>query len=153
MKTARAGAVGIDLEIEYYWKLKKALAGSNRVYYTYRMANQGAPDKIHLTMRIPIALRKRLQRLAKKRGETLTDVVLSVLQKAVKDIELSPADYREIAAEVALNTEKIRGMKNPPAKTAVPAKTAPPSKAAKAAKTTRAVKAAKPATKKGAGKP
>ncbi len=137
MKTARWFTVGIDLELENYWKLKKGVAWSGRVCHTYDMANQGAADKVHLTMRIPIALRKRLQRLAKKRDETLTDVVLTVLQKAVKDIELSPADFREIAAEVALNTEKIQGMKKPAVKAAKTTKAVSTTKAAKPAAATR----------------
>jgi len=68
------------------------------------MPNAHAADKVILSMRIPITLRARLEKLAKKKGWTLSRLVISILQDSVYDIELTPEDYQQIAQAVAAKT-------------------------------------------------
>lgn len=64
------------------------------------MPNQPAPDKVILALRINRALKRRLEKLAKLRRETLTDVVIGILTQQVQNTELTPDDYRKIANEI-----------------------------------------------------
>lgn len=64
------------------------------------MPNQPAPDKVVLALRISRALKRRLEKLAKLRKETLTDVVIGILNQQVQNVELTPDDYRKIADEI-----------------------------------------------------
>jgi len=64
------------------------------------MPNQPAPDKVVLALRISRALKRRLEKLAKQRKETLTDVVIAILNQQVQNVELTPDDYRKIADQI-----------------------------------------------------
>lgn len=90
----------LAISIEGYFSLKKMVAERGWVWHTSSMANQPAPDKKHLTLRMPRVLHARLKKLAKKRGETVTEVALSIMHKAVDSIELTPAEFRQIADEI-----------------------------------------------------
>jgi len=68
------------------------------------MPNAHAADKVILSMRIPITLRARLEKLAKKKGWNLSRLVISILNDAVYDIELTKEDYQAIAQAVAAKT-------------------------------------------------
>jgi hypothetical protein len=68
------------------------------------MPNAHAADKVVLSVRIPITLRARLEKRAKKKGWNLSRLVISILNDAVYDIELTPQDYQEIAQAVATKT-------------------------------------------------
>lgn len=76
------------------------------VWHTSGMPNQGSSDKTFLTVRIPRALYHRIKRLAQQRGETVTDLVLSILNRSVQDVELTPEDYRKIADEIEKASRK-----------------------------------------------
>jgi len=64
------------------------------------MPNQPSLDKEVLSFQVPRTLKVRVAKLAKKRGEYMSETVISTLTHATKDIELTPEDYREIAAAI-----------------------------------------------------
>lgn len=64
------------------------------------MPNQPAPDKVILAIRITRALKRRLEKLAALRKESVTDVVIAILNQQVQSVELTPDDYRKIADEI-----------------------------------------------------
>ena len=68
------------------------------------MPNAHSADKVILSMRIPITLRARLEKLAKKRGWNLSRLVISILNDSVYDIELTKEDYQAITEAVAAKT-------------------------------------------------
>jgi hypothetical protein len=70
-------------------------------------------DKDHLNIWIQRGLMKKLNKLAKDRGESLTDVVAWILTKAVANVELTSDDYREIAEETK-KAEQLRAAKRVP---------------------------------------
>lgn len=70
------------------------------------MANQPDPDKILYGIRMPRTLHARLVKLAAKRGETLKDTVLAILNKSVDKIALDENDYKEIAEATRAALEK-----------------------------------------------
>lgn len=63
----------------------------------YPVPNARAADKEIITFYIPRTLAVRLRKMARKRGETLTDLCISIWTRETKHIELSPEDYQAIA--------------------------------------------------------
>jgi len=63
------------------------------------MANQPAPDKQMLSVRIARALYLRLVKQAKRRRMSLADLTRCSLQEAAADVELTPEDHARIAGE------------------------------------------------------
>lgn len=61
--------------------------------------NSRSLDKDHLNIWIQRGLMKKLKKLSIERGESLTEVVVWILTKAVSHIELNSDDYREILEE------------------------------------------------------
>jgi hypothetical protein len=53
-----------------------------------------------LALRIPRALKVRLEKKAKGNRMTLSDYVVWILTRETNDVELSPDDYRKIADEI-----------------------------------------------------
>lgn len=90
----------VAISAESFFCLRKLVAQWGRVCHTLDMPNQGAADKKHLTIRMPVILWRRVKKLADSRGETVTDVVLSIIHKSVDNVELTPAEIRQIADEV-----------------------------------------------------
>lgn len=84
------------------WKnVKKGIERSLTPWHVVgAMPNQPAPDKVILALRISRTLKRRLEKLAKQRKETITEVVIAILNQQVQHVELTPDDYRKIAAEV-----------------------------------------------------
>lgn len=70
------------------------------------MANQPDPDKILYGVRMPRTLHARLVKLAAKRGETLKDTVIAILNKSVEKIALDDNDYKAIAEATRAAVEK-----------------------------------------------
>lgn len=64
------------------------------------MPNQPSPDRAMLSLRIPRALKARLEKKAKVTNMTLSDYVVWILTRETQDVELSPDDYRKIAKEI-----------------------------------------------------
>ena len=64
------------------------------------MPNQPSPDRAMLALRIPRALKVRLEKKAKGNSMTLSDYVVWILTRETNDVELSPDDYRKIADEI-----------------------------------------------------
>lgn len=64
------------------------------------MPNQPSADKEVLSFQVPRTLKRRLVKLAKSRGEALSETVIAVLTNATIDIELTPEDYQSIAEAV-----------------------------------------------------
>lgn len=63
------------------------------------MPGKRAADKTTLSVTIPRTLMRRLKKLAIQKKCTVTDVVLSLIGYAVKDVELTSIDYSKIAEE------------------------------------------------------
>lgn len=59
--------------------------------------NQPAADKTVLSILVKRTLYAQLRALAEKRGQSLADTCRDILNAAVFDIELTPADYANIA--------------------------------------------------------
>lgn len=70
------------------------------------MANQPDPDKILYGIRMPRTLHARLVKLAAKRGESLKDTVIAILNKSVERVPLNDDDYKEIAEATRKAVEK-----------------------------------------------
>ncbi len=70
------------------------------------MANQPDPDKILYGIRMPRTLHARLVKLAAKRGESLKDTVIAILNKSVEKVPLNDDDYKEIAEATRKAVEK-----------------------------------------------
>jgi hypothetical protein len=66
---------------------------SNRSY----VPNQHAPDKESVSCKVPRGLKRKLERLAAQRGETLSELVVGIFTKATDGITLTSDDYEEIA--------------------------------------------------------
>jgi hypothetical protein len=65
------------------------------------MPNQPAPDKEVLSFKVNRALKARIVKLAKRRGETMSETIVSILSNATQDIQLSAEEYQEISIAVA----------------------------------------------------
>lgn len=65
------------------------------------MPNQPSPDKVVISFQIPRPTKRRLEKLAKKRGENLSQTITGILYHATEHIELTPEDYQAIAQAVA----------------------------------------------------
>jgi len=105
-------AITVAIPKETSFALKKGVAHLNWVYYTESMPDQPAADKDTITIRVSRALKKRLQKLAERRNESLTDVVLGFIEKAVRGVELTAQDYKQIAADVAEAEKRIEAKKS-----------------------------------------
>jgi len=81
-------------------KAEKSVARLLTPCQFHPVANQPAPDKTMFALRIPRALKVRIQKAAKHHRMSLTDFVMFVLQRETKDVELTPDDYRRIAKEI-----------------------------------------------------
>lgn len=62
--------------------------------------NKRSATKTYVSAWIPRALKRKLAKLAKTRGESITELVEYLLNKGTSNIELTAKDYEEIAAEV-----------------------------------------------------
>jgi hypothetical protein len=95
--------------------LKKVLAGYVRRVSvcdvtSNPMPNAHAADKESLSFYIPRTLAIRVRKKAKKRGETLTEYLTSLLTNATIDIELTAEDHQAIAAAIRkAETTRKRG--------------------------------------------
>jgi macrodomain Ter protein organizer (MatP/YcbG family) len=65
------------------------------------MPNQPAPDKEVLSFKVNRALKARIVKLSKRRGETMSETIVSILTHATQDVQLSAEEYQEIAQAVA----------------------------------------------------
>lgn len=72
-----------------------------RISQWNNMPNQPAPDKDVLSVRIPRTLKRRLEKQAERKEMTLSQFVEWLLNEAVKNTELTPDDYNQIAEETA----------------------------------------------------
>ena len=63
---------------------------------------QRHPDKTTLAVYLPRTLMQRLRRLARERGETVTNVVEGMVTAQTRDVVLTPEDYEQIAMETRL---------------------------------------------------
>lgn len=108
MNISSLAPIEVSLPVEICHALKKGVAHQGPVWHTSFMPSQGSPDKTYLTIRVPRALKRRLEKLAESRGETLTDLVIAWAQKAVSNIELTAKDYEQIAKEVAAAEATIK---------------------------------------------
>lgn len=70
--------------------------------------NQPHPDKAMLALRIPRALKARIEKAAKSRKMTTTDYVEWSLTASVRDVILTADDYRKIAEATAKATSSHR---------------------------------------------
>jgi predicted DNA-binding protein len=80
--------------------LKKRLTRCNAPFSICAVPNQPATDRTQLCVRLPRTLKKRLEKLANKRGLTLTELIETLIQQQVANVELSPDEYREIANDI-----------------------------------------------------
>jgi len=64
------------------------------------MPNQPSPDKVVLSFMVPRPLKRRIQILAKGRGESMSETIIAILTNATINIELSPEDYILIAKAI-----------------------------------------------------
>ena len=71
--------------------------------------NERSPDKAHVSVYLSRGLRRKLEKLAASRGETLTDVLTWLVTKAVVNVELTPDDYRQIADETEAARLRLHG--------------------------------------------
>lgn len=71
----------------------------DHLHVLHVMPSQRSPDKETLSFYVPRTLGRRLRKLAKSMGVTLTDIVVMVLTNATKDTDLTPEDYEQIAAD------------------------------------------------------
>ena len=62
--------------------------------------NKRSATKTYVSAWIPRALKRKLAKLAKTRGESITELVEYLLNKGTSNIELTAKDYEEIAQEV-----------------------------------------------------
>lgn len=99
--------IGVQVFAETWAKLerqKTANKGLTRCIAPLRVApdvpNQPATDRTQLCVRIPRTLKKRLEKLAKRREITLTELIELMIQRQVATVELTPNDYREIARDI-----------------------------------------------------
>ncbi|MEZ0299995.1 MAG: hypothetical protein ACAI35_26370 [Candidatus Methylacidiphilales bacterium] len=63
------------------------------------MPNQHAPDKASIGLWMTGALKQRLEAEAKTRRMCLTQFIIFLYEKATRDVELTPEDYRQLAAD------------------------------------------------------
>lgn len=76
------------------------------------MSNQESPDVEIVTIRVRQNLKFALQKLAAQRGyHDLTPLLRELFEEAVAGIELTAADYREIARRVDARRELLAGRK------------------------------------------
>ena len=62
--------------------------------------NKRSPAKAYISAWIPRPLKRKLEKLAAQRGETISELVVWLLGRATDNVELSSKDYEEIAQEV-----------------------------------------------------
>ena len=68
------------------------------------MSGEGSLDKRHFSIRVAIeTCRKAEAKYAQEGDESWRDSVIRALEDATRDYQLSPEDYRQIAAEVEAN--------------------------------------------------
>jgi len=74
------------------------------------MPNQHAADKEVLGFYIPRTLAQRVRKAARARRLTITAIIEEILTHATTQIELTPQDYRDIAAatESALHSQAAK---------------------------------------------
>lgn len=99
--------ITVSVFAECWAKLKKQETSKKRLTrcnaplrLSLDVPNQPALDRTQLCVRLPRSLKKRLEKLAKTRGVSLTELVEVLILKHVADVELTPDDYREIANEI-----------------------------------------------------
>jgi|GEM_PF-1304292 len=90
----------VEVERETFKKIAKKFftLGTGGIHSLTEM-NSRSLDKDHLNIWIQRGLMKKLKKLSIERGESLTEVVVWILTKAVSHIELNSDDYREILEE------------------------------------------------------
>lgn len=62
--------------------------------------NKRSATKTYVSAWVPRSLKAKLVKLAKSRGDTVTELIVWLLQKATDDIELTSKDYEQITKEV-----------------------------------------------------
>lgn len=71
------------------------------------MASEGATDKRQFSIRMPIETIKKAERqYGKKSDKSFRDAIVRALEDAVRDVPLTPDDYRLIAEEMEQNLKK-----------------------------------------------
>lgn len=64
------------------------------------MANQPAKDKKFISLLLKRELIAKLEKLAKHRGQTRSELIATLLEEASRSVELTPEDYERIAREI-----------------------------------------------------
>lgn len=96
---AREVALALDLRAPKN-NSKKILRGVlDRVEVCNVMPSQRSADKETLSFYVPRTLGRRLRKMAKLLGVTLTDVIVMIISKETANIELTPEDYEQIARD------------------------------------------------------
>jgi len=72
------------------------------------MPGQRSADKETLSFYVPRTLGARIKKKAISREETVTDFVVSILNKSVDDVELGADDYERIAIAIREYKNKQR---------------------------------------------
>jgi len=62
--------------------------------------NKRSPSKAYISAWVARPLKRRLEKLAKSRDESVTDLVVWLLTKATDNVELTSEEYAEITKEV-----------------------------------------------------
>lgn len=93
--------------------LKKCLQVASNLCYTMGereemriMPNQHRCDLRQVIIRLEIEICVQLQKFAKAKNRTVTQILREIITEMVSDVELTSNDYREIAEEVARNEAK-----------------------------------------------
>ena len=70
------------------------------------MSNEGSLDKRVFTMRVAIETCKKAEaKFAQEGDASWRDSLIRALEEATRDYQLTPDDYREIAAEIEANRQ------------------------------------------------
>jgi hypothetical protein len=62
--------------------------------------NKRSATKTYISAWVPRSLKAKLVKLAKSRGDSVTDLIVWLLQKATDNIELTAKDYEQITEEI-----------------------------------------------------
>lgn len=68
--------------------------------------------KTQLNLRIEIEIDKKLRRYGEATHESRTDAAISIIERAVRDVQLTLEDYEQITKEIRANEAKRRSPKH-----------------------------------------
>jgi predicted transcriptional regulator len=66
------------------------------------------PQRIPVTLRVPVALKRRLERLARAEGRSINNYIVTALQTAVDSMDVAEA-FREARVDVGAVSKALRG--------------------------------------------